>query len=194
MVTITTEPATPDRWADVQRTLTGGGDGASCQCLWWTHRAKDFSAMSAEQRKTALHAEITAGPPPGLVAYVDDDAAGWVRIGPRPTQHRIAHTRAIVTATPEPLDDSSVWALTCFSVRKEHRRQGVARVLLERAVDLARKRGARIIEAYPIDTEIRHASANDLYHGALSTFIAAGFHITGSRGEGRPIVSRELSP
>ncbi|MFJ2534177.1 hypothetical protein [Microbacterium maritypicum] len=34
MATITTAVATTARWDDVQHALTGGGDGASCQCLW----------------------------------------------------------------------------------------------------------------------------------------------------------------
>lgn len=192
MVTITTHPATPARWDDVQRSLTGGGDGRSCQCAWWTHRAMQFDAMTAQEREDAFHAEVDTGPPPGLIAYVDGEAAGWVRVGPRTAQQRIARTRNIVTTTPEPLDDESVWAVTCFVVRKEHRGVGLSSALLDAAVDFAAANGARVVEAYPVDTQGEPRSSNDLYHGALSTFLAAGFHRTAWRTPNRPIVSREL--
>jgi GNAT superfamily N-acetyltransferase len=123
-----------------------------------------------------------------LIAYVEGSPAGWVRVGPRPTQRRIARTRNIVTSTPEPLDDVSVWAVTCFVVRKEHRGRGLNAELLDAAIRFARQHGARVIEAYPVDTSQDRVSDNDLYHGALSTFLAAGFIETASAKLGRPLV------
>lgn len=192
MVTITTEPATPTLWDDVQHALSGGGDGRSCQCAWFTLTNADFNRTTADQRRDLFRQEIDAGPPPGLIAYVDGEAAGWVRVGPRTAQVRIARTRNIVTSTPEPLDDDSVWAITCFVVRKEHRRQGLNAELLAAAVDLARDSGARVIEAYPVDTGNGRVRPNELYHGALSTFLAAGFTETAEPKPGRPLVALEL--
>src|SRR4051812_23330527 len=123
MTTITTKAATPAEWDDVQRALTGGGDGASCQCIWPVLRDKDWNKTTKDQRVEMLRDEITTGPPPGIVAYVDGEAAGWIRIGPRPAQKRLAYTRNIVAATQEPLDDGDVWAVTCFSVRRDQRGQ-----------------------------------------------------------------------
>ena len=192
MTTITTKAATPAEWDDVQRTLTGGGDGASCQCVWPVLRNKDWNATTKEQRVGILRDEITSGPPPGIVAYVDGEAAGWIRIGPRPAQARLGYTRTIVAATREPLDDGSVWAVTCFSVRREHRGHGLNAALLAAAVDYARASGARIVEGYPVDTAAMKVSTNDLFHGALSTFIAAGFSVVGKLRTGRPLVALDL--
>lgn len=80
MSRVSVEAATADRFVDVQHALTGGGDGASCQCQWWTLTNAQFSAATAEERRRMLRDEIDAGPPPGLIAYVEDVAAGWVRI------------------------------------------------------------------------------------------------------------------
>ncbi|MBS1907442.1 MAG: GNAT family N-acetyltransferase [Actinobacteria bacterium] len=189
MTMITTKAATPTEWDDVQRTLTGGGDGASCQCIWPMLRNKDWNATTKQERVGILRDEITAGPPPGIVAYVDGEAAGWIRIGPRPAQARLGHTRAIVAATQEPLDDGSVWAVTCFSVRRDQRGKGLNTALLAAAVDYARASGARIIEGYPVDTSVVQVSSNDLFHGALSTFVAAGFSVAGELRSGRPLVT-----
>ena len=49
-----------------------------------------------------------------------------------------------------------------------------------------------MIEAYPVDTSIGQVPPNDLYHGALSTFLAAGFTETAVTKPGRPLVALEL--
>lgn len=175
MARIITEPATIARWDDVQHSLSGGGDGAGCQCIWPIVRNRVWQTTTPEQRRDMLRDEIASGPPPGLIAYADGEAAGWVRVGPRTVQQRILHTRAIVSATTEPLDDESVWAVTCFVVRREHRGRGLTARLLASALDYARESGARLIEAYPVDTSTGSHRSNDLYHGTVTTFLAAGF-------------------
>ncbi|BDZ37848.1 GNAT family N-acetyltransferase [Microbacterium suwonense] len=193
MSTITIERATIGRWDDVQHSLSGGGDGRSCQCIWPVVSNKDWHATTVDQRRDMLHDEIAAGPPPGLVAYVDGEAAGWIRIGPRAAQTRILRTRAIAAATAEPLDDESVWAVTCFVMRREHRGKGLNAQLLRAAIDYARESGARVIEAYPVDTSEGTHRSNDLFHGALSTFIAQGFHPTEPLTRRRVLVVRDLA-
>ncbi|GAA5152369.1 GNAT family N-acetyltransferase [Microbacterium pseudoresistens] len=192
MVTITTKTATIAEWDDVQKALTGGGDGASCQCIWPMIPNKEWQASTRDERKQMLRAEVAATPSPGIVAYVDGEAAGWVRVGPRPAQQRLGRTRAIAAATQEPLDDASVWAVSCFSVRREHRRKGVTTALLDAAVAYAKESGARIIEGYPIDTSAVKTSSNDLFHGALSTFTNAGFTPDGELKPGRTLVTFEV--
>ncbi|WP_309103777.1 GNAT family N-acetyltransferase [Microbacterium sp.] len=193
MVTITTEVATTDRWDDLQHALTGGGDGASCQCIWPVLRNKDWNETTLPQRTEMLRAEIDEGPPPGIIAYVDGDAAGWIRIGPRARQARIANTRMIAAATAEPLDDESVWAVTCFVVRREYRGKGLNGELLRAAVDYARSSGARLIEGYPVDTDGAKMPSNDLYHGTARTFLSAGFERSAELKPGRTLVTMHLS-
>lgn len=193
MTTITTEAATPSRWDDVQHALTGGGDGASCQCLWPVLSNKDWSATDKAQRTEMFRAEIDGGPPPGLVAYVDGEAAGWIRIGPRTRQERLARTRIIATASTEPFDDDTVWAVTCFVVRREHRGTGLNLALLNAAVDYARASGARLIEGYPVDTGGEKHRSNELFHGTVDTFLAAGFRVQGELKPGRTLVALDLT-
>lgn len=193
MATITTEVATTARWDDVQHALTGGGDGASCQCIWPMLSNKEWNETTTPQRTEMLRDEIDAGPPPGLIAYVDGDAAGWIRIGPRARQQRVPRTRMIAAASAEPFDDESVWAVTCFVVRREHRGSGLNLELLRAAVDFARSSGARLIEGYPVDTRGEKKRANDLFHGMLTTFLAAGFEEKAELKPGRTLVALELS-
>ncbi|WP_298867499.1 GNAT family N-acetyltransferase [uncultured Microbacterium sp.] len=192
MTTITTERATIGRWDDVQHSLSGGGDGRSCQCIWPVVSNKDWQATTFEQRREMLHDEVEAGPPPGLVAYIDGEAAGWIRVGPRTVQTRILRTRAIAAATAEALDDDSVWAVTCFVVRREYRGRGLTAQLLRAGIDHARDSGARLIEAYPVDTSEGEHHSNDLFHGTLSVFLDQGFQQTATLTGGRVLVVREL--
>ena len=194
MAEIVIAPATADRFDDAEHALTGGGDGRSCQCQWWMLPNAQFREMPVEERRERLHDELRSDTiPPALIAYVDGEAAGWVRVGPRAAQVRIGRTRDIAAHTPTSLDDPSVWAVSCFVVRREHRGTGLTARLLEAAVAHARDNGARIVEAYPVDTEIGKKPANELYHGVLSVFEAAGFEEVARPKPGRVIVALELT-
>ena len=192
MATITTALASPEIWEDIQHALSGGGDGRSCQCVWPVLTQKDWKDTTLNDRTALFQHEIATGRSPGLVAYIDGAVAGWVRIGPRPAQRRLARTRNIVATTQEPFDDDSVWAVTCFVVRKEHRGKGVNAALLAAAIEFARSSGARVVEGYPIDTTASSPNVNDLFHGALSTFLAAGFTEGARANPARPLVSLDL--
>lgn len=170
--------ATHELFDDVESTLTGGGDGATCQCQWWTLTNAEFQRTEVDNRAELLRVQLAATPSPGLIAYVDGEPAAWVRVGPRTDHQRWIRTKAITAHTREPLDDPTVWAISCFSVRTQFRGQGLNRLLLDAAVDHARANGARVIEAYPVDPAAgREKPSNDLYHGVLSTFEAAGFEV-----------------
>lgn len=192
MAEITIVPASPDRFADVEQALTGGGDGASCWCQWWMLSASQFNATTREERHDMLRTQTEGPLAPGLIGYVDGEPAGWVKVAPRTSQPRLARTRAFA-ASPTPFEDETAWAVSCFVVRREHRGQGLSAALLEAALGHARANGARVIEAYPLDTAVQKATTNDLYHGSLSTFLAAGFREVARPKPNRPIVSLSLA-
>ncbi|WP_300267354.1 GNAT family N-acetyltransferase [Microbacterium sp.] len=194
MPTITTALASPGIWDDIQHALSGGGDGRSCQCVWPVLTNKEWQTTDLDQRTVLFQQEVASDRPPGLVAYVDGEAAGWIRIGPRPAQRRLGRTRNVVAATRQPLDDESVWAVSCFVVRREHRGQGLNAALLDAAIHFAEDSGARTIEGYPIDTAQTNVRVNDLFHGALSTFLAAGFTKIDAPRPDRPLVTLDLEP
>ena len=139
-----------------------------------------------------LRAELAADCAPALLAYVAGQPAGFVRVGPRPSHLRLSRTRAIAPNSLQPWDDPSVWTVSCFVVRREHRGQGLTTRLLAAAIDHARRHGARVIEAYPIDPAEGRPRSNDLYQGVLSVFLAAGFREIARPKPGLTIVELEL--
>lgn len=192
MPTITSAPATSARWDDLQRIFASGGDGPGCQCRWPMMRQKDFSRATRGALESDFREEIDEGPPPGLIAYADGDPAGWVRIGPRLGQIRLLHTRGLDAASAHDLDDEGVWALTCFSIARAHRGQGIMSALLDAAVDHARANEARVVEAYPRDPATKKTGSNDLFVGTLSTFARAGFEVVGPLGSSKQVVQLTL--
>ena len=61
----------------------------------------------------------------------------------------------------EDKQDCTVCAITCLFARAGFRRQRISRALIPAAVRVARDRGARAIEAYPMTTS--HAIDEELY-------------------------------
>ncbi len=190
-MTIEILPATGDRFDDAETALDSG-DGPGCQCQWWLLTNAEFQKTSRDDLTTRFHAEMHGDRAPGLIAYVDGEPAGWVRVGPRIDQARLLRTRDVTTATDEPLDADDVWSISCFVVRTAHRGQGLMKRLLDAAVSTARDAGARVVEAYPLDPTVTKRSANQLYRGTVSMFEQAGFDIVDRPKPDRALVSLTL--
>ncbi len=190
-MTIEVLPATGDRFDDAETALDSG-DGPGCQCQWWLLTNAEFQKTSRDDLTTRFHAEMHGDRAPGLIAYVDGEPAGWVRVGPRIDQARLLRTRDVTTATDEPLDADDVWSISCFVVRTAHRGQGLMKRLLDAAVSTARDAGARVVEAYPLDPTVTKRSANQLYRGTVSMFEQAGFDVVERPKPDRALVSLTL--
>jgi GNAT superfamily N-acetyltransferase len=190
-MTIEILPATGDRFDDAE-TAIDSGDGPGCQCQWWLLTNAEFDKTTRDELTQRFHAEIHGDRAPGLIAYVDGEPAGWVRVGPRVDQARLLRTRDVTTATREPLDAGDVWSVSCFVVRKAHRGHGLMKRLLDAAVSAARDAGARVVEAYPLDPAVTKRSANQLYRGTVSMFEDAGFDVVDRPKPDRALVSLTL--
>lgn len=190
-MTIEILPATSDRSDDAEVALDSG-DGPGCQCQWWLLTNAEFEKNSREQLTERFRTEMQGDRPPGLIAYVDGEPAGWVRVGPRTDHARLLRTRDVTTATAEPLDADDVWAVSCFVIRTAHRGQGLMKKLLDAAVTTARDAGARVVEAYPLDPAVSKRSANQLYRGTVSVFEDAGFDVVDRPKPDRALVSLTL--
>jgi GNAT superfamily N-acetyltransferase len=187
---VMTADATAERWDDVVAVMGTRGDPSRCWCQWFRHQRPDFYVTTTPQRRGDLQAQMGAAVPPGVLVYDDDGVpSGWCAVAPRADYPRLL-TYPMAASTE---DEDGLWAVTCFLVRVGRRKQGLADVLLDGAVDLARRQGARIVEAYPLDTSVRAASAPELRHGPLSVFLGAGFREVGVRpAPARPVVRLAL--
>jgi GNAT superfamily N-acetyltransferase len=185
------QDATPERWDDVVTVFEGPGDPGRCWCQWF-YRGGSADREHAEANRAALRAQVQQRPP-GVVGYLDGVPSGWCAVAPRPTYTRLTRSRLLAGHPAEELADPSVWAVTCFVVRRTARRRGLAGPLLEGAVELARRGGAAVVEGYPVDVEQRPGgSAASLYHGPSSVFLRAGFTEVARPQPARPLVRLRL--
>lgn len=187
------ETLTADRFDDLAALFKEGGDPRWCWCMFWRLRGKYFSAATVAQNRARLR-DLTARPlAPGLVAYRGNRAVGWCSLGPREDFERLERSRTIPR-----IDDQAVWSLICFAVSSSARGEGVAAQLLEAAMAWAGEQGAKILEAYPVDTEAGTAINPDAaFMSTLPMFERAGFRVvspTAATAAGRPrvVVRRDL--
>jgi GNAT superfamily N-acetyltransferase len=124
--------------------------------------------------------------PPGLLAYLDGEPVGWCSLGRRDEFSRLNRSPKL-----KAVDDLPVWSIVCVYIDRRQRRSGVARALLDAAVEHARAAGARLVEGYPIDPAGGRVHTGSAWTGLLPMFSDAGFEEV-ERRAGRPIVRRAL--
>jgi GNAT superfamily N-acetyltransferase len=184
---LTIEPALPARWHDLERLFGPRGACAGCWCMYWCLSATRFDELKGEGNRRALHARVRAGDMPGLIGYASGEPVAWCAVEPRERYPRLARSKIL-----SPVDDRSVWSVTCLYLRADHRRRGLSAEMLKAAAEHARAHGARLIEGYPHDPGAERMGAAFAWTGFASAFRAAGFEEVARRSPKRPIMRREL--
>lgn len=189
---LTVAPLTPDRWSDLEAIFNARGCSVARGCWCMAYRLSGSreplpqGMTRAQANRAALKALVDSDNPPGLIGYRGEVPVGWVSIGPREDYARLQRSHVM-----KAVDDQPVWSVICFVVPAAHRGQGLARELLAAAVAYAKKRGAKLVEAYPVDKPAR--SKDDcMWFGAKSMYDKAGFKEVARRKAERPIVRLEL--
>jgi GNAT superfamily N-acetyltransferase len=169
-------------------------DASRCQCQRFKVLGWIWHDTDEVQRAARLQAQTRCGRPDaedtsGLVAYVDDEPAGWVAVEPRIAYPKLRTLRVPWTGRPdEDRDDPGVWSVTCFVVRKGYRGRGLTYHLARAAVDHARERGAQALEGYSMITHAgKEITWGELHVGARQVFEEAGF-----RPVGKPTIRRVI--
>lgn len=177
--TMTCRPLTADRFSHMEAVFGDRGVARNCFCMHW--RRPDGGYVDVRDNRDRFADIIEAGPPPGLIGYVDDMPKGWVQVGPRADFPTIARSRLF-----KPVDEVEPWTINCFVVRAGERRQGIGKGLLDGAIEFAKSNGAEVIEAYPVDGA--RESAVDYFTGTRGMFDEHGFVEILRRNDTRPIV------
>ncbi|WJR78932.1 GNAT family N-acetyltransferase [Bradyrhizobium sp. NP1] len=169
------------RWADFERLFESRGGPGYCWCMAW--RAKGAEAkQKGAARKAAIKRRVDMAVPIGLLGYLDDEPVAWCSIAPRSTYRPLGGAE-IAGEHPE-----DVWSLACFFIRRDLRGQDLVPQLIEAAVKQARRRGAKVLEAYPVAP----GSPSYRFMGYVPAFEAAGFEMIGRAGSRRYVMRRKL--
>jgi GNAT superfamily N-acetyltransferase len=154
--------------------------------MYFRMRSKDNAKAKASARKAGLKSLVESGEPPGLIAYLDGEPAGWVSIDRRERFAMLNYSRIY-----KALDEGPLWTIVCFVTGRKFRQQGLMAQMLRGAVDYARQQGAKVIEAYPVERgeELKGYAG---YMGIRSVFDRAGFVEVARLSNGRPHMRLDL--
>jgi len=197
MAGVAVVPANEATWDDLQAVFGTRGTAAVCWCQRYKLAPRQaFKSFPREERALRLRFQTNCGDPQaattsGLVAYLDGEPVGWCAVEPRPSYGGLLRVyRTAWEGRTEDKTDESIWAVTCVLVRAGFRRRGITDDLVRAAVDHARTRGARALEAYPMITRPgQQITWDEIHVGTRRLFASAGFSEV-SRPSVRRVVMR----
>lgn len=191
-MTIAISPLTPDLWPHFEDLFGKQGACYGCWCTYFRLPPATRHENGRERNKDHIKARIEAGPPPGLLAFDNGEASGWMQIGPRADVPEFNNAgRGSAPLEPGDADDARVWAISCFFIRNKARGQGLTHRLVDAGIAFARQSGARVVEACPMD-QSKDSRSVGLFVGSTRVFEKAGFARAVERRPGRPLMRLEL--
>lgn len=176
-------PVTIKRWKDLENLFGERGACGGCWCMWWRLKRSDFERQKGSKNKAALKKIIRSGQIPGILAYSQGKPIAWCSVGPRETYPALERSRVL-----KRIDDKPIWSVVCFFVARPFRRKGVSVKILQAAVEYAKKKGAKIVEGYPIEPKKGRWPDAFVWTGLPSTFLEAGFKEVHRGSPTRPIM------
>jgi GNAT superfamily N-acetyltransferase len=182
VLTLDVHEVDASRWPDFERLFESRGGPKACWCMLWRARGAETKPMNGAARKLAIK-RVDNAVPIGLLGYVDGTPIAWCSIAPRSTYRPLSDDDQSSEHTGE------VWSLVCFFIHRAYRGQGVTERLIDAAAAYAKRNGATVLEAYPVDP----GSPSYRFMGYVPTFEAAGFKEIGRAGTRRHVMRRSLS-
>ncbi len=182
---ITFQPATSDKWNDVETLFGERGACGGCWCMVWRKTNAQYTTTKAANKKD-FKKLVTSGAPTGVLAYDGKSPIAWCSVAPREQFVRLETSRIY-----EPIDDQPVWSISCLFILSKYRNQGLSTKLIQAAAEFANKQGAKIVEAYPFDYDTKQPPPF-IWTGIASAFVKAGFKEAARRSSIRPIMRMTL--
>ena len=196
MTRLAIHPLTPDRWDDLVDLFETDSITRMCWCMVTRLTGAELREFKPADRKKMLQSLVKQGQKngiaPGLLAYKDEEAVGWIAVAPRPMTPDWNRGRKSSAVENEPdANDPGVWGASCFFVRSGHRRQGITADLLEAGVAYAKKNGAVRLEGCPMSHDDKRSPVG-MCVGPKRVFERAGFATVLERKPGRPLMRLDL--
>ena len=176
-------PLTPELWPAFEDLFNTNGPCSRCWCMYWRIGA-DYEKRPPAENKAGMETIVRQGPPPGLLAFDGKLCVGWCQITPRDDLPWLDRSWRL-----KRVDETPVWSISCFYIRKGYRKKGVTMALIKAAVEAAREAGAPAVEAYPLDADLTPSASST---GFVTTFERAGFKEVARHFAPRPIMRYEL--
>lgn len=158
--------------------------------MWFLIPVAEYHAGGQATNRRLFRQRVESSDVPvGLLAYRQGEAVGWCATGPR--SRFVRALRVPSFKGRDSSEDDDVWFVPCFYVRRDVRRAGVSRALLDGAVTLAHKHGAVAIEGFPFARGAKLSKESMV--GVEALFASCGFDITRRPSSTRVVMRRDLN-
>lgn len=186
MTKLSFHEVTEATWKDFEALFESTGAPKSCWCMVWRATSEESKRTDGKSRKAMMKKRVKAGTPVGILAYAEGEPIGWCSVAPRDTY------RASMAGNfaDDETRDAKVWSIVCFFVVRVRRSTGVMKALVAAARKHAKAKGAKIVEAYPVDPK----SPSYRFGGFVGAFEEAGFTEVGQVGTRRHVMRAPLVP
>lgn len=181
----------PSLWSQVEVLFGKNGACGGCWCqAWRIEKGERWDDVKGAPAKERLRCGIESGTTFGVLACDGETPIGWCTYGPRDSFPRLNRARSLRCE-----DAAEVWSIPCFFVLRTHRRQGVAGVLLDRALRAMAERGVEIAEGYPAapNKDGSYIAAFS-WTGTIPLFERAGFVLVGNAEGSKRRMRKTLRP
>jgi GNAT superfamily N-acetyltransferase len=149
--------------------FAGMPEWASCYCMFHHLPHEVWGERTWQENRADLADRLESGATTGVIAYAGGKVVGWCN----------ASLREELPARADGSDaDGTVLVTCCFQVAPPYRGHGVARRLLDAAIDLARGRGCTAVEGFPNPKP--DTTNPEAFPGPPALYRSAGFDVEGN--------------
>jgi len=172
------KPVGAKNWPDLVALFERKGGPSYCWCMVWRNMDKGLSRNSMSDKKHSLHKLVSGNTPVGLLCYDGSVQVAWCSVAPRENYRELSGTDGL----------EGVWSLVCFFIQREYRKLGLKKKLVEQAMTYAKKKGAKYLEAYPVDQD----APSYRFMGFKRDFEAMDFEFKQKAGSRRYVMLKKL--
>lgn len=164
------------------------GVWGGCWCTWFHGNA---ARLSKEENNHDYKERLTkSGQAHAALVFDGDEAIAWCQFGSPTELPRIQSKKIYQSLNLQPPD----YRITCFFVDPSYRKQGVATLAIQGALDLIAALGGGVVEAFPWNLAQKKTSSNMLFVGTLDMFTKLGFEVVSPLGGNLLLVRRAITP
>ena len=171
-------PITRARWTDFEALMESKGSPHYCWCTAWIEVERKNRKAEKAEKKASIRKRVDNDIPVGILAYSNHEAIGWCAVAPRESYRPLGGDET----------KGNVWSVVCFFIKRSFRGKGLTPLLLDQAIEYAKKHGADYIEAYPVAPD----SPSYRFMGLKPMFEKAKFKFIKKAGTRRNVMLKKL--
>jgi len=168
---IYTKELCSDLWPDFEAYFEFGEKRSGCWCM--NHRLPIGLDFKGEAAKSAMKLLVESNRVFGILAYVEGEKVpvGWSSLDRKKTLPGHDCIEEDINC------NENIWSIHCTTVRADHKNSGVETILISACVELAKKKNAVSVEAYPEPGSVMNHEFKtwNSFNGYQSEFERQGF-------------------